>query len=82
MIQIIGLRQFTDTKTKLPRTTHKLFTQTKSVPYMLGNLDFVLRHATGLPVSIAEDALSCVALGTGRALEEMKTLKNILINMY
>lgn len=49
---------------------------------LLGNLDFVLRHATGLPVSIAEDALSCVALGTGRALEEMKTLKNILINMY
>ncbi|MBP9876804.1 MAG: rod shape-determining protein [Alphaproteobacteria bacterium] len=47
---------------------------------LLANLDFVLRHATGLPVSIAEDALSCVALGTGRALEEMKTLKNVLIN--
>ena len=30
---------------------------------------------TGLPVSIADDPLSCVALGTGRALEEMKTLK-------
>src|SRR5580658_8812091 len=38
---------------------------------LLGNLDFVLRHATGLPVSIADDPLSCVALGTGRALEEM-----------
>src|SRR5438477_385597 len=49
---------------------------------LLGNLDFVLRHATGLPVSIAEDPLSCVALGTGRALEEMKTLKNLLINMW
>ena len=48
---------------------------------LLGNLDFVLRHATGLPVSIAEDPLSCVALGTGRALEEMKTLKNLLISM-
>ena len=48
---------------------------------LLGNLDFVLRHATGLPVSIADDPLSCVALGTGRALEEMKTLKNLLINM-
>src|SRR5476649_1189172 len=49
---------------------------------LLSNLDLVLRHATGLPVSIADDPLSCVALGTGRALEEMKTLKNVLINMY
>src|SRR5438128_72149 len=49
---------------------------------MLHNLDFVLRHATGLPVSIADDPLSCVALGTGKVLEEMKTLKNLLINMW
>jgi rod shape-determining protein MreB len=49
---------------------------------LLGNLDYVLRHATGLPVSIAEDALSCVALGTGRCLEEMKTLKNVLVSIF
>jgi rod shape-determining protein MreB len=49
---------------------------------LLSNLDFVLRNATGLPVSIADDPLSCVALGTGRCLEEMKTLKNVLINTY
>ncbi|NNG03023.1 MAG: rod shape-determining protein [Inquilinus sp.] len=49
---------------------------------LLGNLDFVLRHSTGLPVSIADDALSCVALGTGRALEEKKNFRNVLINMY
>ena len=49
---------------------------------LLNNLDYVLRHATGLPVSIAEDALSCVAIGTGRCLEEMKTLKDVLISMY
>ncbi|MBL8669267.1 MAG: rod shape-determining protein [Alphaproteobacteria bacterium] len=49
---------------------------------LLSNLDYVLRHATGLPVSIADDPLSCVALGTGRCLEEMKTLRNVLINMY
>jgi actin-like ATPase involved in cell morphogenesis len=49
---------------------------------LLGNLDLVLRHATGLPVSIAEDPLTCVALGSGRALEEMKTLENVLINMW
>jgi len=49
---------------------------------LLGNLDLVLRHATGLPVVIADDPLSCVALGTGRALEEMKTLKHVLYNPY
>jgi rod shape-determining protein MreB and related proteins len=49
---------------------------------MLRNLDFVLRHATGLPVSIADDPLSCVALGTGRALEEMKKLRHVLSSMY
>ena len=49
---------------------------------LLGNLDFVLRHATGLPVSLADDPLSCVVLGTGRALEEMKRLKDVLSSMY
>ena len=49
---------------------------------LLGNMDYVLRHATGLPVSLADDPLTCVVLGTGRALEEMKTLKNILTSMY
>lgn len=49
---------------------------------LLGNLDFVLRHATGLPVTIADDALSCVVLGTGRALEEMKRLRDVLTSMY
>ncbi|MEC7514904.1 MAG: rod shape-determining protein [Pseudomonadota bacterium] len=49
---------------------------------LLGNLDFVLRHSTGLPVSIADDALSCVALGTGRCLEEMRVLRNVLIGAY
>ena len=49
---------------------------------LLGNLDFVLRHATGLAVSIADDPLTCVALGTGRCLEELKTLKHVLYNQY
>ena len=47
--------------------------------YRMGD---VLRLATGLPVTVAEDALSCVALGTGRALEEMKRLRNVLTTMY
>ena len=38
--------------------------------------------STGLPVRVAEDALSCVALGTGRCLEEMSTLRNVLHSAY
>ena len=49
---------------------------------LLNNLDFVLRHATGLPVSTADEPLSCVAFGTGRALEQMKRMKNVLVSMY
>ncbi len=44
---------------------------------LLGNLDKVLRRSTSLPVSIAEDPLLCVVLGTGRALEERVTLGDI-----
>jgi rod shape-determining protein MreB len=49
---------------------------------LLGNMDFVLRASTGLPVSIADDPLSCVALGTGRCLEEMKTMRQVLTAGY
>ncbi len=48
---------------------------------LLNRLDQVLREATGLPVVVAEDALSCVVLGTGRALEELKRLRNVLTAM-
>tara|TARA_B100000446_G_scaffold78876_1_gene74710 strand:- start:607 stop:1647 length:1041 start_codon:yes stop_codon:yes gene_type:complete len=44
---------------------------------LLGNLDKVLRRSTSLPVSIAEDPLLCVVLGTGRALEERAKLGDI-----
>jgi rod shape-determining protein MreB len=49
---------------------------------LLANLDHVLRHATGLAVTIADDPLSCVALGTGHTLEEIKALKSVLIGAY
>lgn len=49
---------------------------------LLANLDQVLRNATGLPVSIGEDPLACVAKGTGRALEEIGRLRSILSSMY
>ncbi len=37
---------------------------------LIRGLDEFLREETGLPVSVAEDPLSCVALGTGRAMED------------
>ena len=49
---------------------------------LLHRLDQVLRDATGLAVGIAENPLQCVALGTGRALEEPKRLRNVLTSMY
>jgi rod shape-determining protein MreB len=48
---------------------------------LLGNLDFVLRYTTGLPVSLADDPLSCVVMGTGRCLEE-KALRHVLQTAY
>jgi rod shape-determining protein MreB len=37
---------------------------------LLKNIDVVLREQTGLPVSIAEDPLTCVVTGAARALKE------------
>jgi rod shape-determining protein MreB len=45
---------------------------------LLNNLDFVLRYATGLPVTLADDPLTCVALGTGQALEEKTILQHAI----
>ena len=44
---------------------------------LLKNLDTTIKKATGLPVSIAEDPLLCVVIGTGRALEEKHKLSVI-----
>ena len=44
---------------------------------LLGNLDKVLRRSTSLPVSIAEDPLLCVVMGTGKALEEKVNFEDV-----
>jgi rod shape-determining protein MreB len=49
---------------------------------LLANLDTVLRNETGLPVSIADDPLSCVALGTGRVLENTKGMRHVLSTAF
>ena len=45
---------------------------------LLGDLDLTLREQTGLAVSIAEEPLNCVALGTGKALEYEKQLRHVI----
>ena len=47
---------------------------------LLEGIDEVLRDETGLPVTIAEDPLTCVALGTGRALEDPQ-FRGVLIQV-
>jgi rod shape-determining protein MreB len=47
---------------------------------MLKNFDQRLREETGLPVSIAENPMACVALGSGRMLTDFDLLKRIAIS--
>ena len=46
---------------------------------LLRNLDILLREATGLPVMLAEDPLTAVAIGSGRCLDELRLLKDVTI---
>ena len=46
---------------------------------LLRNLDYLLRESTGLPVMLAEDPLTAVAIGTGRTLEDFALLKEVAI---
>jgi len=45
---------------------------------LLHNLDQVLHKATGLPVTIADDPLACVAMGTGQCLENLKAYRSMV----
>jgi len=45
---------------------------------LLRNLDIELRERTGLPVSIADDPLSCVVRGSGTVVENLKKWKIVL----
>jgi len=45
---------------------------------LLRGLDRLINAETGMPVYIADDPLTCVVVGAGRALEEMATLDKVL----
>ncbi len=46
---------------------------------LLRNIDVLIREETDLPVMIADDPLTCVVMGTGKALDQLDTLKGISI---
>ncbi len=47
---------------------------------LLQNFDDLLRQTTGIPVSVAENPMDCVALGTGQALDMIPVLQDALIS--
>jgi len=49
---------------------------------LLSQIDVLLREETGLPVTIAEDPLSSVVYGTGKALDQLDTLKGITVSAF
>lgn len=44
---------------------------------LLAHLDVLIREETGVPVLIAEDPLSCVVIGCGKALDELDLLREV-----
>ena len=46
---------------------------------LLKNLDVLLREVTKLPITITEDPLSAVVLGSGKALDDMALLKEVAV---
>ena len=47
---------------------------------LLKNLDKLLREETGLPITVAEDPLSTVALGSGMTLDSIEILRQVVID--
>ena len=45
---------------------------------LLGDLNLALREQTGLAISVADESLNCVALGTGKSLEFEKQLAHVI----
>jgi rod shape-determining protein MreB len=46
---------------------------------LLKGLDVFLREETSLPIIIAEDPLTCVALGAGKVLDDLDVLRKVMM---
>ena len=46
---------------------------------LLKNLDKLLKERTGLPITVADDPLSSVVMGSGKALDSIDILKSVMI---
>ncbi|MGE4282700.1 MAG: rod shape-determining protein [Clostridia bacterium] len=46
---------------------------------LLSGLDKLIIEETGMPVKIAENPLDCVVMGTGKVLDEIQTLRKVLL---
>ena len=49
---------------------------------LLKNMDKFIAKETGLPVQIADDPLACVAIGTGKALEQEEIFSTNILSEY
>jgi len=49
---------------------------------LLKGLDAAIRQSTGLPVFLADDPLSCIAVGAGKMLDDLHKNQSILKTMY
>ena len=47
---------------------------------LLRNLDILLREETGLPVMMADDPLTAVVMGAGKALDEISLLREVAVH--
>jgi rod shape-determining protein MreB len=46
---------------------------------LLRGLDMLLREATNLPITVAEDSLLCVVLGCGKILDNLEAYEKVLM---
>jgi rod shape-determining protein MreB len=48
---------------------------------LLRGIDMLLREATNLPITVAEDPLTCVVLGTGKILDDPTLYEKVLMSV-
>ena len=56
-----------------------VYADTKGNVYTTNDLDKLINQETGMPVRIAEEPLDCVALGTGKSVEDQEIFEKVLM---